>query len=227
MLFAAMLMTGGCAGGSQKQAGDANDLDSTVVNCDSADVDSVAGEKPAEPEADKELKADLVTFDLYGKVKRCEFGDVTVTFTEDGKLATYNGKAVSKAFASVKRDSKGRISKLVTDPAEGFGMEYTYGSNGRVATLAENLDYSGNPNSEYRYDAAGTRVGETTITGDEAGERNEKATFSDVKTDDHGNWISRTAKYVIKETEWDGSDDGTTTSSTQTVRQVRHISYYE
>jgi len=227
MLFAAMLMTGGCAGGSQKQAGQDSGLDSTVVDSDSVKVDSTVSEKPAEVVVDKELRADLVTFDLYGKVKSCEFGDVTVTFTEDGKLATYNGKAVSKAFASVKRDGKGRITKLVTDPTEDFGLQYTYGSNGRVATYTENLYYSGNPNSELRYDADGTCVGETTVTGDEEGETNEKATFSAVKTDDHGNWTSRTAKYVIKQTEWDGSDDGSTTTSTNTVYQVRHISYYE
>lgn len=218
------LALAGCSQGKQKDASAV--ADSTVV----ATADSGAADEPAaanEPVIDNTPRADLVTFDLYGAVRQCVNGDVTVTFDENGTLTTYNGKSVKKAFKGIKRDGKGRITKFVTDGTEGFGYEYTYGHDGRVATYVENLYYTGNTTYTYKYNSDGVKTTETSEGGDEVGNWESKVTYTVNATDDHGNWTKRTAKVVTTETEYDGEEEGTPSTKTTTKVETRTITYYK
>lgn len=213
-----------CSQGKQKDVSAV--ADSTMVAPKDSDIveETVA---ESEPVIDTTPRADLATFDLYGSVKQCTSGDVKVSFNEEGVLTTYDGKSLKKAFKGVKRDGKGRITKLVTDGVEGFGYEYTYDANGRVATYAENLDFSGNTSHSYKYDADGVKISETSGGGDEVGSWESKVTYIVNTTDDHGNWTKRTAKSVTTETVYDETEEGTNSTKTTTTVQTRTITYYD
>ncbi len=149
-------------------------------------------EKPKTSTVQPFLSPDLALYDLRGKVKSVKTGDITISFTTDGKIKAMNGNPISQIY-KIKRDSKGRIThmeELETDYDGGHSGEvYTWAANNLVKTMSW-YNPEGDVATSYYYDQNGylskkTRKG---FAGDTVDEIN---TYKYLKTDNFGNWTMR------------------------------------
>lgn len=147
---------------------------------------------------------DLRFFGLTGRVKSFTEGGVIYTFNKEGNLVMASTPDGDKPMALIHRDSQGQIiyssSGVVCDmDGEIYGSDYTWDMRlgvMRVKTIeAENpegvikttINYNGNTLRELSHTIKATGMN---YSG--------RVTFSDYKTDSHGNWTSRKANYALR-----------------------------
>lgn len=123
--------------------------------------------------------------------------DQNVTFTEDGKMQ-------QEGMTDQKYDADGYMQSSKMN-AQGMDVEVTYKwENGRM--VCQSMNIMGQSTSvKHKYNEKGVVV-ETSM---DLGGQEMKVVYSDIKYDDHGNWISR--KSVVMG---------------QNMEQTRTIEYY-
>lgn len=146
----------------------------------------------------------LAALDLQGPVSQCTWKKQYVTetygFTQGGKLSTYGGKEVQKAFTEINYDAKGRLQHTQLENTEYYTYEntdYTYGSDGRLKAINYD-DGEGYTKSTFTRDAKTGLITASSYEdmhadmGDEGAEPVKgKVTYTYTATDDHGNWTQR------------------------------------
>ena len=142
------------------------------------------------------VPGELGLFELQGPVKKCtvinEWGNVERTFDEKGFWLTHDGKKLSEVYpGGIERDEYGRIVKGLTD-TEGNGEDYTYNKFGKVAKYNCHI-YDSIEEDVYTYDDNGNLLKKHVEMGGMDAEEPYDETYTDVVTDEHGNWTSRKA----------------------------------
>ena len=163
------------------------------------------------------VPADLVTFDLNGRVKSCKiiqendsWPKSELSFDKNGYLSKYEGQAV--ADLNIKRDKKGRIIELVQMMEDELGeptfvvAAFIYGDNGKVTIIDYSADWADwHESYEWDYDGMMTKMASAD------GIESVAQTYEYGDKDEWGNWIKRVVKFS------DGS----------TANQTREIEYYK
>ncbi len=192
-LCCGMLLTA-CGGASSSKATDdgvANDSDELVqevaTECDEVAKNVVQGE--------------LGLFELQGPVKKCtvinEWGNVVRTFDEKGFWLTHDGKPLSKVYpGGIERDECGRIVKGLLDE-EGNGEEYSYNEFGKIVEYRYHY-YDSIERDLSFYDENGNLLKKYIEMGGMDAEEPYDETYTDVVTDDKGNWTSRKANGEVQ-----------------------------
>lgn len=161
---------------------------------------------------------DRTAFNLSGAVKEVtstpsdnyicdgvEIGYTSLKFNRNGKCTTLNEQEfIAKEYMSgstFERNAKGQISNSASYYTGGFSKTYyTYNAQGRIASCRYvNSDGSKTPTAYCTYDSNGNLT------------KQGKTVYTILKTDSHGNWLSRRYK----------NEDG------ETVNDSRTITYYE
>ena len=151
--------------------------------------------------ADNGVKGELGLFELQGPVKKCtvinDWGNVERTFDEQGFWQTHDGKALSEVYpAGIERDEYGRIVKGMTD-GEGNGEDYSYNKFGKVLKYNCHI-YDSIEEDVYTYDESGNLLKKHVEMGGMDAEEPYDETYTDVITDEHGNWTSRKANGTVQ-----------------------------
>ena len=147
------------------------------------------------------VKGELGLFELQGPVKKCtvsnEWGSVVRTFDEQGFWLTHDGKALSQVYpGGIERDEYGRIIKGMIDE-EGNGEDYTYNKFGKVQKYNCHI-YDSIEEDIYTYDENGNLLKKHIELGGMDAEEPYDETYTDVVTDDQGNWTSRKANGITQ-----------------------------
>lgn len=157
---------------------------------------------------------DRTAFNLSGNVKSVlsksesdmifdgvELGYTSLTFTREGKVATWNGgEFPSSEYQDgyvVKRNAKGQISSSEAYYTGGYTKTYyTYNTQGRISSLKHE-------------ESGSTRKATTLCTYDYDGNiiKEGKTVYTILKKDSQGNWLSRRYK----------NDYGETVTETRTI----------
>lgn len=216
LILAALLIGGGLTWAAVsmetgKHAGAADYEQSEYVEEGDIEGDvAIEGEDSGElpPVGEKEeAKGAVGAFDLRGAVASVEwkqhYETVTISFDEDGKIKTYNGKSASSAFQKMEYSSEGRLTtteREIPDEYVSEGIQYTYSADGEV--MSRNLgrpdgyynsNYTRDVNTGYisvcEYEEYFPDMGEEDATPTKG-----KITYEYGSVDNHGNWTKRTAK---------------------------------
>ena len=184
-----------------------------VMNsCGGSSADKSSEEKASE------VKTDMSTFQLKGEVKSVTykedyyFGSRTFNFTEDGKLQC-------DSSVEVERDSIGRIKMLLFPYKSDTGIDlkyvvsFRYDEKGRVSAIREE-DHGWSSRARLTYDEKGF----VSVDSTKSPEGLSVTTYSDIKVDDKGNWVSR--KYETRNSE------KTDSMSNENGTNQRVIKYY-
>lgn len=147
------------------------------------------------------VPGELGLFELQGPVKKCtvinEWGNVVRTFDEKGFWLTHDGKKLSEVYpGGIERDEYGRIVKGLTD-TEGNGEDYTYNKFGKVAKYNCHI-YDSIEEDVYTYDDNGNLLKKHVEMGGMDAEEPYDETYTDIVTDEHGNWTSRKADGTVQ-----------------------------
>lgn len=174
-------------------------------------------DKSSEEKA-SEVKTDMSTFQLKGEVKSVTykedyyFGSRTFNFTEDGKLQC-------DSSVEVERDSIDRIKMLLFPYKSDTGIDlkyvvsFRYDEKGRVSAIREE-DHGWSSRARLTYDEKGF----VSVDSTKSPEGLSVTTYSDIKVDDKGNWVSR--KYETRNSE------KTDSMSNENGTNQRVIKYY-
>lgn len=195
---------------------------SSCANHNSSDSDSAENDM---------LSNDLRYYRLHGQVQKVVYSDtgLVIEFDKDGKLVSFNGynpfcetkednDSTSNVYApsSFIRDEEGRISIIKTATTVN---NYTW-ENGLVVMdegEGENMKWT----CSYEHDANGNAIYEYDVYTDNLGKELSRGTtsYTILNTDDHGNWIERSAKYTPDHVTADDRESGP-------FHQKREIIYY-
>jgi len=150
------------------------------------------------------VKGELGLFELQGPVKKCtvinDWGNVERTFDEQGFWQTHDGKKLSEVYpGGIERDEYGRIIKGLTD-SEGNGEDYTYNKFGKVVKYNCHI-YDSIEEDLYTYDDNGNLLKKHIEIGGLDAEEPYDETYTDVVTDEQGNWTSRKANGEVQKRE--------------------------
>ena len=183
-----------------------------MSSCGGSSADKSSEEKASE------VKTDMSTFQLKGEVKSVTykedyyFGSRTFNFTEDGKLQC-------DSSVEVERDSIGRIKMLLFPYKSDTGIDlkyvvsFRYDEKGRVSAIREE-DHGWSSRARLTYDEKGF----VSVDSTKSPEGLSVTTYSDIKVDDKGNWVSR--KYETRNSE------KTDSMSNENGTNQRVIKYY-
>ena len=150
---------------------------------------------------DNAVTGELGLFELQGPVKKCtvlnDWGSVERTFDEQGFWKTHDGKPLSEVYpGGIKRDEYGRIIKGMVD-TEGNGEDYSYNKFGKVSKYNSHI-YDSIEEDVYTYDDNGNLLKKHVEMGGMDAEEPYDETYTDVVTDDKGNWTSRKANGEVQ-----------------------------
>lgn len=151
--------------------------------------------------SDNGVKGELGLFELQGPVKKCtilnDWGNVVRTFDEQGFWQTHDGKKLSEVYpGGIERDEYGRIIKGLVD-TEGNGEEYSYNKFGKVLKYNCHI-YDSIEEDVYTYDDNGNLLKKHIEMGGMDAEEPYDETYTNVVTDDKGNWTSRKANGEVQ-----------------------------
>lgn len=151
--------------------------------------------------SDNGVKGELGLFELQGPVKKCtilnDWGNVVRTFDEQGFWQTHDGKKLSEVYpGGIERDEYGRIIKGLVDK-EGNGEEYSYNKFGKVLKYNCHI-YDSIEEDVYTYDDNGNLLKKHIEMGGMDAEEPYDETYTNVVTDDKGNWTSRKANGEVQ-----------------------------
>ena len=183
-----------------------------MSSCGGSSADKSSEEKASE------VKTDMSTFQLKGEVKSVTykedyyFGSRTFNFTEDGMLEC-------DSLVEVERDSIDRIKMLLFPYKSDTGIDlkyvvsFRYDEKGRVSAIREE-DHGWSSRARLTYDEKGF----VSVDSTKSPEGLSVTTYSDIKVDDKGNWVSR--KYETRNSE------KTDSMSNENGTNQRVIKYY-
>lgn len=151
-----------------------------------------------------DIQGELGLFELQGPVKKCtvfnDWGNMERTFDENGFWQTHDGKQLSDVYpGGIERDEQGRIIKGMTDD-EGNGEEFSYNEFGKVVKYNYHV-YDSIEEDVYTYDDNGNLLKKHVEIGGMDAEEPYDETYTDIVTDEHGNWISRKANGEVQNRE--------------------------
>lgn len=151
--------------------------------------------------SDNGVKGELGLFELQGPVKKCtilnDWGNVVRTFDKQGFWQTHDGKKLSEVYTGgIERDEYGRIIKGLVD-TEGNGEDYSYNKFGKVLKYNCHI-YDSIEEDVYTYDDKGNLLKKHIEIGGMDAEEPYDETYTEVVTDDKGNWISRKANGEVQ-----------------------------
>lgn len=214
----------------------------------------LVGEKPKNAKQGF-LSADLKTYRLRGKVKRCE-GFGTLEFDEQGRITRNSG--INIEYYSTDNNTKGYIHYEQEDGTRFKIGEFKPGRDnyllvrdkeGRLTNLSGDMEafeykyYDNGFTSSETYGVSSFRSelklfdsdeNENPLTGrdqggDEGGQYQEEVTYSNYKLDKVGNWIERTVHrkgYKIETDDDFNLDPSTRKDTDETNVEKRTIEYY-
>lgn len=183
-----------------------------MSSCGGSSADKSSEEKASE------VKTDMSTFQLKGEVKSVTykedyyFENRTFKFSVDGMLEC-------DSSVEVERDSIDRIKMLLFPYKSDTGIDlkyvvsFRYDEKGRVSAIREE-DHGWSSRARLTYDEKGF----VSVDSTKSPEGLSVTTYSDIKVDDKGNWVSR--KYETRNSE------KTDSMSNENGTNQRVIKYY-
>ena len=151
--------------------------------------------------SDDGVKGELGLFELQGPVKKCtvinDWGNIVRTFDEQGFWQTHDGKKLSEVYpGGIERDEYGRIVKGNVD-GEGNGEDYSYNKFGKIVKYNCHI-YDSIEEDVCTYDESGNLLKKHIEMGGMDAEEPYDETYTDIVTDEYGNWTSRKANGTVQ-----------------------------